>query len=160
MVFGAIRAGEAPNAIPGEGYARATVRSLSRDAWHDLPELVAQLVHDVVAPTGVEVTVDYRRGVPPIINDRMATAVIAGAAAAALGPDPVTEAEVSMGGEDFAFYLEQVPGSMIRLGVGVPGSTAKLDIHQSAFDIDERAIGYGVRVMVHTALAGLATPGF
>ena len=160
MVFGAIRAGEAPNAIPGEGFARATVRVLSGEAWRDVPTLVTQLIHDVVASTGVEVTVDYRRGVPPIVNDRMATAVIAGAAAAALGADRVLEAEVSMGGEDFAFYLEHVPGSMIRLGVGVPGSQTKLDIHQSAFDVDERAIGYGVRVMVHTALAGLVTPGF
>jgi len=160
MVFGAVRAGEASNAIPGEGVARATVRSLNRDVWHILPGLVEQLVHDVVAPTGVDVTVEYRRGVPPIINDRMATALIASAAAAALGPDQVIEAEVSMGGEDFAFYLEHVPGSMIRLGVGVPGSSSKLDIHQSAFDIDERAIGYGVRVMVHTAMAGLATVGF
>jgi amidohydrolase len=156
MVFGAIGAGEACNAIPGEGFARATVRSLDRDVWHVLPDLVRQLVFDVVAPTGVEALVDYRRGVPPIINDRAATAVIAGAAAAALGPDQVVEAEVSMGGEDFSFYLEHVPGSMIRLGVGVPGSTAKIDIHQSAFDVDERAIGYGVRVLVHTAMAGLA----
>ena len=40
MVFGAIRAGEAANAIPIEGFARATVRVLNRDAWHDVPELV------------------------------------------------------------------------------------------------------------------------
>ncbi len=69
---------------------------------------------------------------PPVVNDRLATAVIAGAAGAALGADRVVEAEMSMGGEDFAFYLEQVPGSMMRLGVGVPGAATKLDIHQSA----------------------------
>jgi amidohydrolase len=95
-----------------------------------------------------------------VVNDRLATAVIAGAAGAALGPDSVVEAELSMGGEDFAFYQEHVPGSMVRLGVGVPDSPVKFDIHQSAFDVDERAIGYGVRVMVHTALAALVTPGF
>jgi amidohydrolase len=94
-----------------------------------------------------------------VINDRLATAVVAGAAGAALGPDRVVEAEISMGGEDFAFYLDQVPGAMIRLGVGVPGSDTRLDIHSSGFDVDERAIGHGVRVMVHTALAALATPG-
>jgi len=53
-----------------------------------------------------------------------------------------------------------VPGSMIRLGVGVPGSDVKLDIHQSAFDIDERAIGHGVRIMVHTALAAVSAGAF
>ena len=118
MVWGAVQAGEASNAIPIEGVARGTVRILNRDAWREAPELVTQLIRDVVAATGAEVEVDYTRGVPPVINDRMATAVIAGAAGAALGADRVVEAEISMGGEDFAFYLEQVPGAMIRLGVG------------------------------------------
>jgi amidohydrolase len=160
MVFGAIRAGEASNIIPGEGFARGTIRVLNRDAWCEIPSLVTQLINDVVAGTGAEVEVAYTRGVPPVVNDRMATAVIAGAAGAALGPERVIEAEISMGGEDFAFYLDQVPGAMIRLGVGIPGSDAKLDIHQSSFDVDERAIGYGVRVMVHTALAALSAGAF
>ena len=156
MVFGSVRAGEAPNIIPIEGHARATIRVLGREAWRELPELVPQLIRGAVAGTGVEAEIDYTRGVPPVINDRIATAVIAAAAAAALGPDRVVEAEVSMGGEDFAFYVDEVPGAMIRLGVGVPGSTRKLDIHQSSFDVDERAIGHGVRVFVHTALAALS----
>jgi amidohydrolase len=159
MVFGAVHAGEAANAIPGEGSARATVRVLSRDAWKAAPDLISQLVRDAVAGTGAKVDVSYTRGVPPVINDRMATAVIAGAAGAALGADRVTEAEISMGGEDFAFYLEQVPGAMIRLGTGLPGG-APMDIHQASFDVDERAIGYGVRVLVHTALAALASGAF
>jgi amidohydrolase len=104
--------------------------------------------------------VDYLRGVPPVVNDRVATAIMAGAAGAALGPDRVVEAEVSMGGEDFAFYVDQVPGTMMRLGVGVPGATEKVDIHQSSFDIDERAIGHGVRVFVHTALAAASAGSF
>jgi amidohydrolase len=159
MVFGAIHAGEAANAIPSSGTARATVRVLNRDAWRSAPELVTQLIHDAVAGTGARVDVAYTRGVPPVINDRMATAVVAGAAGAALGADHVTEAEISMGGEDFAFYLEHVPGAMVRLGTGIAGGKA-MDIHQASFDVDERAIAYGVRVMVHTALAGLATAAF
>ncbi|WP_250027775.1 amidohydrolase [Paractinoplanes maris] len=160
MVWGAVHAGEAFNAIPGEGVARGTVRILSRDAWRTAPELVTQLIKDVVAPTGAQVEVGYHRGVPPVINDRMAAAVIAGAAGAALGAERVVEAEISMGGEDFAFYLDQVPGAMIRLGTGVPGSDEKHDLHQGDFDVDESCIGYGVRVMVHTALAALATGAF
>jgi amidohydrolase len=160
MVFGAIRAGEAANAIPSEGMARATVRVLGRDAWTEIPELVKGLIQEVVASTGATADVLYRRGVPPVVNDRLATAVIAGAAAAALGQEHVVEAELSMGGEDFAFYLDHVPGSMIRLGCGVPGATTKVDIHQSSFDADERCISHGIRVMVHAALAGLAMPGF
>jgi len=160
MVWGAVHSGEAFNAIPGEGVARGTVRILSRDAWRQAPELVTQLIKDVVAPTGAHVEVGYHRGVPPVINDRMASAVIAAAAGAALGAERVVEAEISMGGEDFAFYLDQVPGAMIRLGTGVPGSDEKHDLHQGDFDVDESCIGYGVRVMVHTALAALATGDF
>ena len=159
MVFGAVQGGEAANAIPSAGLARATVRVLNRDAWRSVPDLVTRLIQDVAAATGATAEVDYSRGVPPVINDRMATAVIAGAAGAALGADRVTEAEISMGGEDFAFYLEQVPGAMIRLGTGIAGAEP-MDIHQASFDVDERAIGHGVRVMVHTALAALATGAF
>jgi amidohydrolase len=160
VVFGAVRAGEAANTIPIDGHIRGTVRVLGRDAWRELPDLVRQLVLDAVAGTGVAARVTYTRGVPPVINDRLATAVIAGAAAAALGPDRVVEADVSMGGEDFAFYVDQVPGAMVRLGVGVPGATEKFDLHQSSFDVDERAIGHGVRVFVHTALAALSAGSF
>ena len=160
MVWGAVHAGQAFNAIPGEGEIKGTVRILSREAWRTAPELITKLIREVVAPTGAEADIRYIRGVPPVINDRMAAAVIAGAAGAALGADRVVEAEISMGGEDFAFYLENVPGAMIRLGTGVPGSEIKHDLHQSNFDVDERCIGYGLRVMVHTALAALATGAF
>ncbi|HEU4424980.1 MAG TPA: amidohydrolase, partial [Pilimelia sp.] len=160
MVWGTVHAGEAYNAIPGEGTVKGTLRVLNRDAWREAPELITKLVKDVVAGTGADVEVRYVRGVPPVINDRMAAAVIAGAAGAALGADRVVEAEISMGGEDFSFYLEQVPGAMIRLGTGIPGVNGRMDIHQSGFDVDERAIGYGIRVMVHTALAALATATF
>jgi amidohydrolase len=72
----------------------------------------------------------------------------------------VVEAEISMGGEDFAFYLDHVPGAMIRLGTAEPGSDVKHDLHQGDFNVDESSIGHGVRVMVHTALAALASGAF
>ena len=95
------------------------MRVLNREAWREAPQLVtaADPGRGARAPAP-QVEVNYTRGVPPVINDRMATAVIAGAAGAALGPDRVVEAEISMGGEDFACYLEHVPGAMIRLGTG------------------------------------------
>jgi metal-dependent amidase/aminoacylase/carboxypeptidase family protein len=159
MVFCAIHAGEAPNAIPDSGSVQGTVRVLDRDAWRAAPDLIKGLIADVVAGTGARVEVDYTRGVPPVVNDRMATAVVAGAAGAALGGDQVTEAELSMGGEDFAFYLEHVPGALVRLGTMIEGGHP-MDIHQASFDVDERAIGHGVRVMVHTALSALTTGAF
>ncbi len=156
VVFGAVHAGEAANAIPATGTVQGTVRMLDREAWRSAPQLVTQLVRDVVAATGAEVTVDYVRGVPPVINHPAATEVVAAAARAAVGHARVVEADVSMGGEDFAFYLEHVPGAMVRLGTGIAGAPP-MDIHQPNFDVDERAIGYGVRLMVHTALEALTS---
>jgi amidohydrolase len=155
IVFGAVRVGDAHNAIAIEGHARGTVRVLSSQAWHELPTLVPQLVEDVVQGTGAKVEIDYAHMVPPVINDRTTTAILEGAAVTALGADRVQEAEISMGGEDFAFYTEQVPGTMFRLGVAKPETLGTMDIHQSSFDVDEAAIGHGVRVMVHSALAAL-----
>jgi len=160
LVWGRVRAGEACNAIPTRGSVKGTLRALNRDAWREAPELVTRLVQDVVAGTGATAEVSYTRGVPPVVNDRAAAAVAASGAIAALGADRVVEADISMGGEDFAFYLEHVPGAMIRLGTGVPGAKTRVDIHQGSFDVDERAIGYGIRVMVHTALAALAAGTF
>jgi amidohydrolase len=157
MVFGAIHAGEAANDIPSSGTIRGTVRVLNRDAWRSAPELVTQLVHDVAAGTGATVDVAYTRGGPPVINDRMATAVVAGAAGAALGADRVTEAEISMGGEDFAFYLEQVSGAMIRLGTGITGAEP-MDIHQASFDVDERALPLAAHLMAEVLTRRLASP--
>ncbi|MDT5040473.1 MAG: hypothetical protein QOE51_1458 [Actinoplanes sp.] len=160
MVWGAVHAGQAFNAIPAEGDVRGTVRILSREAWRSAPDLITRLIREVVAPTGAQADVRYIRGVPPVINDRMASAIIAGAAGAALGADRVVEAEISMGGEDFAFYLENVPGAMVRLGTGTPGAETMYDLHTANFDVDERCIGYGVRVLVHTALAAISTGAF
>ena len=157
LTFGVVNAGTVANAIPMHGTAKGFIRVLSKDAWMELPDLVPQLIRDVIAGTGAKVEINYIRGVPPVINDRMATAIVAGAAGAALGADRVVEADVSMGGEDFAFYLEQVPGAMVRLGTGMAGAPPGFDIHQARFDIDERAIGYGIRVLVHAALAALST---
>jgi len=76
------------------------------------------------------------------------------AAEAALGRGRVVTVPQSLGGEDFAYYLDQVPGALGRLGVQRPGEPP-LDLHQPSFDIDEGALEVGVRVMVSTALAAL-----
>jgi len=95
--------------------------------------------------------------VPPTVNEPVSTAMLAAAAKQVLGPDAVVSTPQSMGGEDFAWYLESIPGSLARLGTRRPGAAEDIDIHQPAFDVDERAIGIGVRVMAAAALT--ATSG-
>lgn len=158
LVWGAIAAGTAANAIPDDGVLRGTVRVLSRDAWHGAETLVRRLVTEVVAPTGAGVEVAYVQGVPPVVNDAGSTAVLREAVGTALGPGAATEAEQSLGGEDFAWYLDRVPGALARLGVRRPDETGPYrDLHQPAFDIDEACLPVGVRLMVHTALTALVS---
>jgi amidohydrolase len=154
LVFGAVHAGVAANAIPQQGSASGTVRVLDRAAWEVAPKLIEQLVHDVVAPTGAVAEVEYTRGVPPVVNEPEAVAAFAAGATAAFGAGAVVDTPQSMGGEDFSWYLEQVPGAMARLGVGRAGE--ERDLHQGNFDVDERAIENGVRLLYHTVLRALA----
>jgi amidohydrolase len=158
MVWGAVEAGRAANAIPMAGRLRGTLRVFGRDAWDAAGPLVSALVDQIVAPCGVEAETIYTRGVPPVVNAAPAVAVQRAAVLEALGPEGLADTEQSMGGEDFAWYLEDVPGALARLGVRTPGGAA-FDLHQGTFDIDERALDVGVRYTVAVALEALAAAG-
>jgi len=153
VVWGEISAGRAANAVPQSGILRGTVRMLDREAWEQAPELLRRLVTQLVAPTGAAVEVRYLRGVPPVDNDPGATALLRAGVRAALGDDAAVGTAQSLGGEDFGWYLDHTPGALGRLGVARAGPP--VDLHQGTFDVDERAIGVGVRVLVHTAVAAL-----
>jgi amidohydrolase len=96
--------------------------------------------------------------VPPTVNEAVSTAMLSTATQRGLGPDAVASTPQSLGGEDFAWYLESIPGALARLGVRTPGSES-LDIHQATFDVDERAIGTGIRLLVETAFTALRDAG-
>jgi amidohydrolase len=154
LVWGMIAAGSAPNAIPRSGIAKGTLRMLDHDAWTVAPEVVQRLAAELAAPYGATATVDYHRGVPPVVNSGSAVSVLQAAAARALPPGAVVPTRQSLGGEDFGWYLEHAPGAMARLGVRRPGGPA-YDLHQGSFDVDERCIAIGVRLLVATALEAL-----
>lgn len=147
MVWGAVNAGVAANAIPQTGVLAGTVRTASRDTWIELEDIVDDTVSALLAPLGVEHTLHYRRGVPPVVNEEVSTRILTHAIEA-VGPDVLAETKQSGGGEDFSWYLEDVPGAMARLGVW-SGSGPQLDLHQPTFDLDERALAVGVRVMIN-----------
>jgi amidohydrolase len=159
LVWGRVSAGSAANAIPHDGLVEGTVRCLDDAAWHEAPDLVKALLESVAAAYGVVPEISYQRNVPPTVNEAVSTAMFEAAAERVLGPDAITEAPQSLGGEDFAWYLESIPGALARLGTRTPGSAADFDIHQAVFDVDERAIGYGVRLLAATALTALHDGG-
>jgi len=159
LVWGRISAGTAPNAIPDSGVAEGTIRCLDDEAWHSAPDLLKGLIDSIASAYGVNAELSYRRSVPPTVNDQASAAMIAAAALDVLGAGSVVQSPQSLGGEDFAWYLETVPGALARLGTRVPGSAVSYDLHQPTFDVDERAIGVGVRVLAATAINALWDDG-
>jgi amidohydrolase len=155
-VFGSVHAGDAANVIPSSALLRGTLRTRDHDVWVASPDLVGRALAGLLGGTDATWELAYRRGVPPVVNDASATALLEGSVRSALGAQALVVTEQSLGGDSFAWYLEKVPGSYARLGTHDPASSApRPDLHASTFDIDERAIGAGVRVLVAAALDAL-----
>lgn len=156
LVWGMMRAGSAKNVIPAAGEALGTLRMLDATAWDNVNKCIDELIHELVAPFGVTAEVDYIRGVPPVVNDAAATELLAAATTEALGTDAVVSTAQSLGGEDFAWYLESVPGAMGRLGTRTPGGPT-YDLHQGNLRVDDTAVVLGAKVLGAAALHALAT---
>ena len=152
LVWGAVRAGDALNAIPARGSLGGTLRMLDARAWHDAEHLVRRLVRDLVAPYGVDAEVDYLRGVPPVVNTRQAALELGEAVTATLGSSALVPTSQSLGGEDFAWYLQDVSGAMGRLGTRTPGGPT-YDLHQGDLRIDERATMVAAKVLGAAAVS-------
>ena len=151
LVWGVVRAGSAKNVIPAAGEVAGTLRMLDAVAWADAEDLVRELIGQILAPYGVGAAVTYVRGVPPVVNEPGATSLLDGAVRSVLGEDGAVSTPQSLGGEDFAWYLEEVPGAMGRLGTRTPGGRT-YDLHQGDLHIDERAIGVGAKVLAAAVL--------
>jgi amidohydrolase len=152
LVWGQVSAGTVANVIPQSGVARGTLRTLSRSVWESLPPLVEEVIRAVAAPYGVGVEISHVRGVPPVVNDAASIGALDAAVRSGVDGGVVCETAQSLGGEDFAWYLDRVPGALARLGVRSPGSKVAMDLHQASFDVDERCISVGVQLLTGVAL--------
>lgn len=149
VVFGSLHAGDAVNVIPTHGVLKASIRTPSLAVWDVLADVFERELRTIVAGSGAEVDLDYTHGVPPVVNDRAVTDIVGEAAAVAFGTTCVEEVQQSWGGDDFAWYTREVPGTYVRLGVRDPlGPT--LDLHAGHFDVDERSIAIGIRLLTAT----------
>jgi amidohydrolase len=155
LVWGMVRAGSAKNVIPASGEVAGTVRMLDAVAWAEAEGLIRELIAQIVAPYGVGAEVTYIRGVPPVVNEPGSTMLLARAVEGVLGMRGHVYTAQSLGGEDFAWYLESVPGAMGRLGTRTPGGPT-YDLHQGNLRIDEAAVAVGAKVLAAAALEGLA----
>jgi amidohydrolase len=152
VTWGRIESGHAPNVIPQHAELSGTVRCLDLVAWRQAPDLVHAAIGEVAELHGAKSEINYVRGVPPVVNEPESTELLRAAMAARRGAGSVEDTEQSLGGEDFSWYLERVPGAMARLGVRRPGDRVLRDLHQGDFDADEDAIAVGVELFTAAAL--------
>jgi amidohydrolase len=124
-------------------------------AWSEAEHLIRQLIATIIAPYGVAAEVTYQRGVPPVVNHPVSTALLGTALDTVLGPHGHVSTAQSLGGEDFGWYLDSVPGAMARLGTRSPGGPT-YDLHQGNLRVDEAATGIGARVLAEAAVTALS----
>ncbi|MFI7101242.1 amidohydrolase [Streptomyces sp. NPDC050161] len=156
VTWGRLDAGHACNVIPQHAELSGTVRCLDLDAWRRAPDLLHAAIDETAALHGAKSQITYIRGVPPVVNEAGSAQLLHDAMAARRGPAAIEDTEQSLGGEDFSWYLEHVPGAMARLGVRPPGDPARLDLHRGDFDVDEQAIQVGVELFTAAALLDAA----
>ena len=155
LVWGRISAGQAANAIPSVGEVAGTFRCLDSSVWTIAGSIITDAVQEIVLPYGVKAEVTHQRGVPPTVNDALAVQIAETAIRAELGEQSVVLTPQSLGGEDFAWILEKVPGAMVRLGTRTPGGDTH-DLHRPDFDVDERAVPLASTVLAAIALQDLS----
>lgn len=151
LIWGRVQAGSVANAIPSSGEIEGTMRALDVHGWEQAKRLLPELCEEVVRPFGVQVQVTVKDGVPPAVNHVLGVRRLTRAAEEMLGPHGVTTTEQSLGGEDFSWMLQQVPGALARLGVRPVGAASCPDIHQPNFVVDEGCIPVGLRVLADVA---------
>jgi amidohydrolase len=153
LMWGSIHSGSVANAIPDTGKIVGTLRALDVAGWQQAKQLLPQLAADIVRPFGVEVDVAVTDGVPPAVNHAQGIRRLTLATERVLGASAIASTEQSLGGEDFSWMLQQVPGALGRLGVRTPGKKCP-DIHQPTFVVDEACIAVGLKVLAEVATTG------
>jgi amidohydrolase len=148
---GSVHSGVASNVIPESATLSGTLRAMDAATRERLRTAVTQLTTDIATAYGVSAVVDVEHGTPPIVNPAREAAWASDAARRVLGPDAVVPfAITNMGGEDFAFYLERVPGCFLRFGARAAGEEP-IAAHSPRFDVAEGAIFVGAAVLAECA---------
>ena len=130
--MGQFNAGTAPNAIAGEALLTGTIRAQHPEVREQLRKGVARIATSIGELHGAEVSVDLESGTPPLTNTREMTRLARKAAAEVVGRDNVSRLRIATwGGEDFAYFLEQIPGCYVRFGSQVPGPPGLSGAQQS-----------------------------
>jgi amidohydrolase len=145
-----IHAGSADNVIPAAAEIRGTIRSFHTPVGDVIRARLEELAVDVAGAFGLEAELRIRRGYPEVVNDAAACEDAAGALADHLTVDP--EVRPSLGGEDFAYYLQQVPGAFLFLGTRNEADGIVHFCHHPRFRVDDEAMRLGVKAWLALGL--------
>ena len=148
ITIGRVNGGTAFNIIPDDVEMWGTVRSLSPEVRKLLKTRIEEVVRGVVHSFGMDYRYNFIDGYPALINDTEMSRLVARACGKGIGEENVETLRPSMGGEDFAYFLEKVPGSFFRLGVRNEQKGIVHMYHSSLFDIDEEVLPFGVEMFV------------
>jgi amidohydrolase len=151
--FSMVHGGSAHNIIPDTVNLTGTVRTFDALVQRTVKQRLREVCEHTCGALGATSVLDYVDGYPPLVNDAGMTALVRNAAAREIGANSVVEIEPVMGGEDFAYYLQRVPGAFVLFGAGDGMAHPH---HNARFDIDERALPLGARLMTAVALDALS----
>ena len=144
-------AGTASNIIPEQAELQGTIRFFSRDMWTLLCERLTRITLDTASASGCRVELKLLESTPPLINDAFA-AKAAQTALKEILPDAKLLTDYrTMGSEDMAYFLEQVPGVFIFVGSGSAGNHSAYPHHHPCFDIDENVLASASALLLQTA---------
>jgi len=156
---GAFHSGDAPNVLPGEAELRLTVRAFRPDVRDLLEKRIGEIARAQAAVYGASAEVNYIRRYPVLNNHARETEFCKQVVRDWLGDDALLHnAEPVSGSEDFAFFLEQVPGCYVFIGNGV-GSEGGCMVHNPGYDFNDRVLPTGASYWVRIAEAYLGRPG-
>ncbi|MBR2567410.1 MAG: amidohydrolase [Paenibacillus sp.] len=151
LTIGTMQAGSAQNVIAEQCKLSGTVRTFDEDTRNAMKERVLAMVAQTGAAYGAETQVKYIMGYPPVVNDAQETARFFAEATEVFGEERVQQSPMLMPAEDFAYYLQQVPGCFMFVGAGNPDKNAVYPHHHPMFDFDEDAMQTGVKLFVAMA---------
>jgi len=154
--MGTINAGIANNVIPEEVKLTGTARSFEPSVREQLPDLVRRVVENSVAAYGAQAEVEYIYHLPAVYNDDGLTDLAASVVAEVCGESGVVDPQPSMGGEDFALYMQHAPGFFYWLGTGNKEKGFVHQWHNPRYDTDEDALPIGAGVLATSALRYLS----
>lgn len=147
LTIGVFQAGEAENVIPEKAILKGTVRSFDESIRQEVYEWICQITEYTCKAFGADHKLDYKFGYPATKNNPEITKLLVKAAKDVLPVENIKEMEPNMGAEDFSYFLQKTPGTYFFTGSANKEKGFVYPYHHPRFDIDERAILNGAKVI-------------